>query len=377
MISIQAKKNKLTNDYIKIQKITKDISERFKEIYNINLRGKVLNHFIKLFLDSKRPALKKNLLKLYANKSKLKVEHIDKMLAFTESNPKDGSSPEYFKIFYTDWEEAYKKRIKLSSNTLQSFKEKYGEEEGEIKYKECNKRKRRVVENFIAKYGQSEGLKKYESFCKRNKGNHSLERKIELYGVDEGHVRYHLGRTNLKNKRSDENLARLYGEENVEEIKRNISKKLSESAKHIKNSICKIGSPAYFKALEKNKINLRKYYEDKNYADALALAIYDAVVRTLTHFNFKKLCLEYGIIKPKGYALDHIISVKYGFVNNIPPEVISSIFNFQFLPNKINNFKRENCYSIIEYSFIKDFYKKESEKFEEFINLLMENKNEI
>jgi hypothetical protein len=50
--------------------------------------------------------------------------------------------------------------------------------------------------------------------------------------------------------------------------------------------------------------------------------------------------------KPRGmsgidgaYQLDHIISIKYGFVNNIPPSVIGNINNLRFIPWKENRNK--------------------------------------
>lgn len=40
-----------------------------------------------------------------------------------------------------------------------------------------------------------------------------------------------------------------------------------------------------------------------------------------------------------GYQLDHIISVKFGFDNNIPPEIIGGLENLQMLPWKENRNK--------------------------------------
>jgi 5-methylcytosine-specific restriction endonuclease McrA len=40
-----------------------------------------------------------------------------------------------------------------------------------------------------------------------------------------------------------------------------------------------------------------------------------------------------------GYQLDHKISIKNGFVNNIPPERLSSVDNLQLLPWKDNRKK--------------------------------------
>jgi hypothetical protein len=48
---------------------------------------------------------------------------------------------------------------------------------------------------------------------------------------------------------------------------------------------------------------------------------------------------------PNAYQLDHIIPIKYGYDNNIPPDKIGSIDNLQFIPweenrNKSNKYKK-------------------------------------
>jgi len=42
-----------------------------------------------------------------------------------------------------------------------------------------------------------------------------------------------------------------------------------------------------------------------------------------------------------GWQLDHIIPIKYGFDNNIPPELIADISNLQMLPWKDNRTKSD------------------------------------
>ena len=50
------------------------------------------------------------------------------------------------------------------------------------------------------------------------------------------------------------------------------------------------------------------------------------------------------------YELDHMISKKDGFINNIPPEVIGHISNLQVIPWQENATKSSNSYCIIEQS---------------------------
>jgi len=40
-----------------------------------------------------------------------------------------------------------------------------------------------------------------------------------------------------------------------------------------------------------------------------------------------------------GYQLDHIVSIHYGFWNNIPPEELAKLENLQLLPWKVNRTK--------------------------------------
>lgn len=66
------------------------------------------------------------------------------------------------------------------------------------------------------------------------------------------------------------------------------------------------------------------------------------------HFLTRKLYEEYShVINPNGYKrglagednayhLDHIIPIKYGFENSIPPEELAKIDNLQMLPWKTN-----------------------------------------
>lgn len=43
------------------------------------------------------------------------------------------------------------------------------------------------------------------------------------------------------------------------------------------------------------------------------------------------------------FSLDHKFSIKEGFSQNIPPYIIGSIINLEFIPSKLNSSKREKC----------------------------------
>lgn len=43
------------------------------------------------------------------------------------------------------------------------------------------------------------------------------------------------------------------------------------------------------------------------------------------------------------YHLDHIVSIKVGYLNKIDPEIIGNIKNLRFIPSKQNLTKSRNC----------------------------------
>jgi len=75
---------------------------------------------------------------------------------------------------------------------------------------------------------------------------------------------------------------------------------------------------------------------------------YKYTVQSLTNKNDLSILENFdknrGLCGVDGaYQLDHIMSIKYGFDNNIDPELISSIENLQFIPWKENRSKGIHC----------------------------------
>ena len=52
-------------------------------------------------------------------------------------------------------------------------------------------------------------------------------------------------------------------------------------------------------------------------------------------------------MKEDAYHLDHIISIKMGFMNGCTVEEIGSICNLQMLPHKLNSSKGSDSWSLI------------------------------
>ena len=97
----------------------------------------------------------------------------------------------------------------------------------------------------------------------------------------------------------------------------------------------------------KIKNKLAKFYEGFE----TDLAFYKRQVRNFTNKANIKLLKNYcqrGKNEDKNtYQLDHIISIMYGFQNNILPNIIGNINNLQMLKASENASKREQCYSVI------------------------------
>ena len=70
----------------------------------------------------------------------------------------------------------------------------------------------------------------------------------------------------------------------------------------------------------------------------------------LEHFDERGLAGVTG-----AYHVDHKVSIKYGFINSIPPCIIGSIDNLEMLPWRDNVYKSDNC-SINPGTLIDTFY---------------------
>ena len=48
-------------------------------------------------------------------------------------------------------------------------------------------------------------------------------------------------------------------------------------------------------------------------------------------------------MRSKQFQLDHKYSIKMGFINDIPAEIVGSIVNLEILPGTLNASKKEKC----------------------------------
>lgn len=332
------------NCKIKREGITDENIEIFSELYGIYCND-IYELIYEYILNKNRKVIE-----YYRNMSEKNVDFSIKqyyiLKEFRRKNANDSSSIEFFKATYGDkWENFFKEKINKTNGSLNMFISKHGKEEGTKRYIEANKKKVITLDNLVRLYGKEEGTKRYKHFCERNKGNLSLERMIDMYGESEGTKRYEETRYKLKNKNTLEYYIELFGEEygTKKYYERNI--KNSKSSKL--NSIRVIGTPAYDNYRKEKEeagewIRLDELTEFELYTRNVWLETNKQPLRELKNFNKR------GHQRVSGtYAIDHIISIKYGFINNICYTIIGNIDNLQMLTHTENSSKCDKCYSII------------------------------
>lgn len=106
----------------------------------------------------------------------------------------------------------YESKVENSKNTLKRFIERHGEIVGREKYDNFRNVRRDHEQMMINKYGEVEGIRRHKHFCERNKGNHTLERKLEMYSEDEAYKKYNNFIDGVRKRHTLEGCIELYGE---------------------------------------------------------------------------------------------------------------------------------------------------------------------
>lgn len=330
---------------IKGEGITEENLRLFNESYNLeflNKRGLMFVCDMFYFKKNKKIISYANELK-YNFSPEQYVEYVN--FRNEEGNFKDSSSLRYFNAKYGEklGKIKFEEKNKTTSGSLERFINKYGDEEGKARYNlQCErKRFRGTLEGYIDLYGVEEGTKKYNHWCERNKGNFTLERMIEIYGEIEGKVRYEECQYKLKNKNTLEYYKKRFGDE--EGTKKYYEKNLknSESTKIMKNAVWRIGSESYYKWLKimkerglisglsfEERSELKKYYKNV-WRETLKQPL-----NLLPNFELRNHARVKGSL-----AIDHKISIYFGFHNKIPYDIIGNIDNLQMLPHSLNSKK--------------------------------------
>lgn len=331
---------------LKIRKdgITDENTKLFSEEYNIALEH--TPYIIKLFVFERNIKV----IPFYKQITSLGIEfsqyQCDAYYAYNKTNPKDSSSREFFKAKYGQhWERFFEDKCKKSSGSLDMFITKYGVMIGTKKYYTANKNKAVTLENFIRLYGDEEGNKKYNNFCEHNKGNFSIERFIELYGVEEGTLRHGSLLKKLKEKNTLPYYIELFGVDEGTERYNNRNLKNGETKK-ITSSFVSTSKSHYI--FRQTMENLGLWIRNK---DKTKIELYYREVWRITKqqelTSLKNFDKRGHQSKKDSYAIDHIISIKHGYENNIPPNIIGNIDNLQMLQHSINSSKCSSSYSVL------------------------------
>ncbi len=200
------------------------------------------------------------------------------------------------------------------SHTLNGYKQKYGEIEGEKKWTDSieNKKKMRTVDRYIEIYGDK-GKEIFETENK-NRGV-TLDKLITKYGKDRGKEIFN----SWANSNSLIHYQRKYG------ALTGMEKWIEKGNKHSKNM---------------RKIPIDKVDEYTRYRELVSR--YTRKTISLLGFNTT------GRGRNKKHV-DHKVSIYSGFINNIDPIIIGSIFNLEMLSCHDNCVKQEkNSISIDE-----------------------------
>lgn len=342
-LNLKIKKEGLTSENIKL----------FADLYNLNfLSSNNLSFVSEQYFNDRNIYILKFINDVKENFSK---ERYLKYLEFTKTHSHDTSSLDFFIVKYGEnlGKQKFDEKCSYTSGSLNSFIKRYGIENGQKAYKNrCNKTKfRGTLEGFIDLYGEEVGHEKYLHWCNQNKGNLTLERMVEIYGEMEGHRRFNIVREKFKNKNTLNYYKQLFGDVEGEKRYRLRNEKNSESTKKQKNAIWRIGTECYYswlKQMKKKGLNYGLSFEEQEKIVQYYKLVWKETLKQPLHLlpNFEKR----GHQREKGsYAIDHKISIYFGFKHNIPFDIIGNIDNLQMLPHSLNASKNTGSYSMIQY----------------------------
>jgi hypothetical protein len=207
----------------------------------------------------------------------------------------------------------------LSKKLSDSHKEgnyikKYGEVEGKIRYKKMkeNKSYKNSVKFYIDNYGSKLGHKLFNE--RHMKGSMTLQNQINLYGINDGTIKYNKWLEKQKYKNTISYYINLYGYDDGLNKWFNKNNKISIANSKIPKS-------------ERGEYQQYCILVDK--FTRVSLSLNDLIDIDLRG-------------KKYGYDLDHKVSKINGFKNNIKPEIIGHISNLEVITSNENRTKQHN-----------------------------------
>ena len=231
-------------------------------------------------------------------------------------------------------------------------------------------------ENFIKRHGEEEGIEMFKKFQKSSAYSSSDEWFINKYGDDWEEQKKYFGRKKSKrcieywtNHGHNENEAvieiskyqlsnagvniqyyksRGYTDTEIDIIMKSIRKKQKQhnrNTNYLKEKYPNDWKEIYDEVSEKYRKRMEELgvWIENDIIDDFKK--YKSLVNRYTNRNI----LYYGDLienlemRSKQFQLDHKYSIKMGFINDIPAEIVGSIVNLEILPAILNNSKKEKC----------------------------------
>lgn len=197
----------------------------------------------------------------------------------------------------------------FDKTSLKSFISRYGDEEGKRRFAQSHERRKNTCSK---KYGEEFYFKTDMWFIK------SQRTYLNNYGVN------WYSKSEEFNEKRKRNCLAKYGVDSVSQIE---DVKIKCKNTKIKNGII---------IPDHKKSEWSLYYKDVwSVTRKQNIYVIDDIEKR-------------GNSNSNGYHLDHKISIKHGFENNISPETIGDISNLQMLHYSENSAKRYNSYSVID-----------------------------
>jgi hypothetical protein len=194
-------------------------------------------------------------------------------------------------------------------------------------------RKAHGLDGYIEKYGESVGTEIFNNIRNNKKIGNTLDGYIEKYGEIDGNMKYLMDKKNkgITLEKYIGKYGKISGTEKYDTWRKNVS-----YCKTVDYYIGKYGkSEGLSIFIDKH----RKANEKKRKIPIDMLSdfdLYSNIVKKITNISIRSNKLKNIELRSREYHLDHIISKEYGFINNIPPYIIGSIFNLSVIHASIN-----------------------------------------
>ncbi len=251
----------------------------------------------------------------------------------------------------------------LYNEKLVSLKFNISEDEAAAKVKEIKSNKATSKIKFIERHGEEEGLKKFEQFQKSSKQS---SEQIEAQGKEKRELFYRKNSIRCFEYYLERGLASTY--EDAVKLANEFQKKNSgvnieyylengfsiDEAENILHKINEKKGYSYKKIKEKYpytwrmviELRLSKYRQTIGaIEETIEFNAYKAEVLKITKINVVVHGdkIENLNKRSRDYHLDHLFSVKQGYLNGIDPEVIGHWTNLKIIPGPKNCSKRSSC----------------------------------